>query len=157
MAELSEYIFFALALSSVLGLISSLSHPSLAKEAEAAIGILCLFSLASPIAAAIPRLLDLPRPEQSLPVIGGGGYIELSEAAFADGIREYISGEFSLDASEVAVDISDFDFTAMRAGGVTVRLRGTAALSDIPGIREAIKGNFTSDGGECKVVIDVGG
>lgn len=157
MAELGEYIIFALALSSVLGLIGSLSHPSLAREGEAAIGILCLFSLVSPIAAAIPSLLDLPRPEQSLPAIGEGGYVELSEAAFADGIREYISGEFSLDRAEVSVDISDFDFTAMRAGGVVVRLIGSAALSDVRGIRDTVKSNFISDGGECKVVIDVGG
>lgn len=155
--ELNDYLVLAIALSGVLGIIGLLGHPSVKGESEAAIGIVCLFALISPLSAVIGSIGGLPElelPGESIPV---GGYAEVSASAFCEGVASYISSRYSLDSECVSVEVCDFSFREMRAGFVSVRLVGSAIFADIPGIRSDVRENFLSDGGECKVVIDIGG
>lgn len=154
MAELGEYVFFALALSGVLGLIGSLSHAALHREAYLALGALCLFALALPVARALPELLSLPSFDGSdITAVGEGGYLATSEDAFAEGVARYVVGEYSLNADEVSVELSGFDFESMRAEEITVTLTGRAVYADLIGIRESVESELVAEGGECKVVI----
>lgn len=158
MLDLGEYIVMALSLSVALGLIGAAAHPQLSRETEAAIGVLCLFALAAPVAAAIPSLLDPPSIEESIPALTPeGGYIELGERAFTEGISRYVAEELSVGEDEIALEVSGFDFEAMRAERITLILSGSAVLSDLRGIRQSLLGNFVAEGGSCEVVIDIDG
>lgn len=155
MVELGDYILMALLLSAALGVVGAISHPVLFDESRSAIGVLCLFALASPLVAFIPSLVDLPAllPGGDSSVSVSGGYAEVSEEAFSRGISEYISDEFSLAPELVNARTEGFDFTEMRAERVTVSLSGEAALADARGIRLTVLELFVKEGGECEVVI----
>lgn len=148
-------MLLALALSGVLGLIGALAPPALEREAEAAIGVICLLSLAAPVVGIVGSLGSIGDsiPEY-VPAVGEGGYLEVSEQAFADGIERYIAEEFSLPEECVEVRLSGFDFEAMSAAEARVLLYGTAAMGNIGGIRECVSEKFLSEGGRCEVVIN---
>ena len=146
----------ALSLSVALGLVGAAAHPQFSQQTQAAIGVLCLFSLAAPVAAAIPSLFCPPSVEESIPALTPeGGYIELGEQAFAEGISKYVAEELSADEDEIEIEISGFDFEAMRAERITLTLSGSAVLGDLRGIRQSLLGNFVAEGGSCEVVIDL--
>lgn len=158
MAEVEQYIILALALSGVLGILGAASHPALSREGSLAIGALCILSLAAPIAMAIPELFELPSfNAEEIEVIGGGEYKATLEEAFVRGAETYIAEEHGLDPSDVKVELSGFDECSMRAECVTATLSGRAVLANIGAIRETVLTELVSEGGECKVVIDIEG
>lgn len=157
MSELGDYIFMSLALSAVLGIIGAVAHPALSREGEVAIGVLCLFSLAAPIVAAIPSLSSLPPMNQGAEVDVNGGYSEVLEEAFGEGAVRYIAEEYSLAASDISVSTEGFDPSSMRAESVTVTLRGRAVLADLGGIRESVMRELVTDGGKCSVEVSFDG
>ena len=158
MVEVEQYIILALALSGVLGVIGAASHPALLREGQMAIGVLCLFTLAVPITGALPSLLELSRSETAeIEVSGDGAFKETVEEAFTEGVREYVASQYGLDISDVSVKVYELDGSSMRAERITVTLSGRAVLANAVAIRESVCSELVSDGGECKVVIDVDG
>lgn len=155
MGEMGDYILMSLMLSGALGIIGAISHPVLFDESRSAIGVLCLFALAAPLASLAPAIGDLSAllPDTDGHISSVGGYSEVSAEAFSEGIAEYISEEFSIDPDLILVDVSGFDFGEMRAERVTVALSGAATLADARGIRLSTEELFIKDNGECEVVI----
>lgn len=157
MAELNEYIVFALMLSAATGVISALSHRALARETELAVGVICLLSLSLPIAASVPSILDIPRPSSTPVAEAVGGYLSVSEEAFCVGVREYVAEELSADEENVIVSLEGFNFSTMRAERITLTLSGAAAVGDVRALKQDVRSLFLGEGGECKVVIDLEG
>ena len=88
-------------------------------------------------------------PEQELE----GGYSEVAEEAFSEGIARAVAEEFSLNKENIRVKIRGFDFENMRADSITVILSGRSVTADYRAIEKYFNG---LDVGVCKVEIEIG-
>ncbi len=85
--------------------------------------------------------------------VGDTAFGESAERAFSEGIRKFISEEFSVSQSEVRVIVYGFDAENMRAQKIKVILSSSAALADSRLICQKVS---ESGLGECEVEIDFG-
>ena len=157
MSEIGNYIFFALAISAVLGVIGAAAHPVLSREVEAAIGALCLASFAVPILLAVPELTSLTPLAKGESDGISSEYGEIIEDAFCKGAAGYIAEEFSLCADDISVSVEGLDTASMRAEKIGVTLSGRAVLADISGIRESVCSELVLEGGKCTVEVSLDG
>lgn len=151
--SLGEYIVFVVSVSALTGVIGLLSHSALEKEVRGAIGVIGILTLLSPLLSLLSGMSSggIPVPDKYIPA--EGGYADVSEEAFLLGVGRYLSESYSLSADNIEIMCNGFEPTQMRADGITVSLSGSAAVADVRMIREDIKNNFLTSGGEARVVI----
>lgn len=156
MGEVGEYLFLALVLSLLIGVVSALSLPEHASETRAALGAVALFALASPIVSLLgsgispPSLGEIILPEYS------DGYTQVLSEAYEDGLCCAIAERLGIERDEVSVLVRDIDVKNMRASSLRVTLTGGAALADVRGLREWLSGEFLASGADGEVVIEFG-
>ncbi len=149
-----EYFLSVYALAAVLAVISFLIPEG--REGDAVrrgISALALCAVLTPVCIAvrgaaeadISDFLPTELPEETL-------YSERSEEAFCLGIREAVSGKFSIDPENITVSVTGYDPGSVRADKICVILRGRATLADTRGIRAYVSGLGC---GECEVEIEI--
>lgn len=147
---MKEYLLEIIAVGVISAVALSVSHDSMRGAARTALGVLMLLAAASPIAAAVGNLTS---GELSLPDIGSinaeGGYQEVSESAFCEGIRLAVSSEFGIAEESVEVSCHGFSFESLRAERIYVSLKSGITV-DYRLVEEYVRNNFT-EGGGCRV------
>ena len=73
-----------------------------------------------------------------------------ARSAVETGLVRAVSDEFSISEEDVSVSLSGFDLETLRSDEVKIVLRGSAALSDIGGIRRFVEKNGF---GDCTVEV----
>ncbi|MBR7116730.1 MAG: hypothetical protein IKC87_03380 [Clostridia bacterium] len=156
MDGISGYMLLALGLSASLGLICALSHPSFSKETEMAVGVLCLFAMASPVLSLVGNPSVIPELPDGSYAEHFGGITEIGEGAWLEGVASYLSDEYSVSAEDITVYAENFDFYTMRADYIRVSLSGAGVFANLHAMRDDILRSFVAEGGGCEVVMNFG-
>lgn len=144
---MGEYLLSIITLAIVFDILELFSAERYKGLTRAAMSLILVMAILSPLPSLIDRIggeLDFTEAE------GSGEDIRLS--AFGEGIREYISSEFDLDAEEVLVEIVGFDGEEMRCEKILITLSGRAALADYKRVERLIDGLGLGDA-EVKIEI----
>lgn len=144
---MGEYLLSIITLAIVFDILELFSAERYKGLTRAAMSLILVMAILSPLPSLIDRIggeLDFTETE------GSGEDIRLS--AFGEGIREYISSEFDLDAEEVLVEIVGFDSEEMRCEKILITLSGRAALADYKRVERLIDGLGLGDA-EVKIEI----
>ena len=145
-----EYLMLALSLAVISSLVGLACHSSLSPTARVAVAIVTLAAMLSPFLEALNSFGEgLPELAPSVPP-PSGGYIEVSQEAFSDGIAQAIEERFSIKSGEVEVECIGFSFSTMRAQTVRLSLKGSALLVDYRELSSYVAQSFT-DGGRCYI------
>ena len=152
-----EYVLGLVAISSIVGICSFISYGDAEdKYLKIASSLLIVYSIALPVVTLVKDAfrydfyVDLP--DIVADSINDTQLSGDAEAAFCEGIKEYICADFSLSADEVSVKAFGFDVINMRAEKIKVILRGKALLADNRAIAEEIEAGGL---GECEVELSV--
>lgn len=142
-----ELLFLAVVSSVAVALGVALSHPSLRGAVRGALGVLLVLTLFAPFVNAVAGLAqgDFKLPDISYG--DGGGFEEITLAAFEDGIAAALEERYGSSLTGVSVRVRGFNPREMRAEGVTVVLPKGAGMLDYREIRDYLDENFTRDGG----------
>ena len=147
---MKEAALFVLCMCILTAALSFLSYKAGDKAQRFGLGIILLAALAS---AAYGAISDFS-PELTVEQAGAsGGFEELTEEAFCQGISLGIAEEFGLESAQIKVAVRDFDYSALKAREIRITLFGKAALADLRGIRGFVVENNFCDG---EVFIDFG-
>ncbi len=157
---MSGYIISVMTATAIVALGGLVSYGgSLSKISRAAMAMVLLYTVTLPIISVTGDLSELVfsdcfdgirveyDPNDTL-------FYEHTAAAFSDGVRKYVCGEYGLSEGEVTVSVRDLDVETMRAGKIIIILSGRAAAADARSIAEAVK---SAELGECEVKIDLTG
>ena len=149
-----EYALTVFAVCVIFGLLCLFSYGSGGAE-KMALGIITLYLIIAPIVIEVGNIdLDglfdkITTPDYET----NGGYAEIAEDAFAEGIVKAVAEEFSLDKSNIRVRLYDFDFDKMQAKNIVVILSGRAAMADYRAVDRYVN---QLEIGVCKVEIEIG-
>ena len=152
---MSAYFICIFGICATVGILGLLSYNEKNSAERAALGIILLYVVLSPIANEFGKLdldsFDIGSLTEGID--SDLGYSEVTEGAICDGICLAIASEFSLSDEDIIVRIFNFDFEKMRGDTVRVILLGRAALAD----NKAIKKFVDEMGvGECEIEIRLG-
>ena len=151
---MNEYVLTVFAVCVITGVLGLISYGS-GRAEKLALGVITLYIIIAPLVSAlsdmdIDSIFDkITLPEQELE----GGYSEVAEEAFSEGIARAVAEEFSLNKENIRVKIRGFDFENMRADSITVILSGRSVTADYRAIEKYFNG---LDVGVCKVEIEIG-
>lgn len=134
---MKSYIFDIFIICLALGVFSTLAPEQYKKVISASMGLILAAYLLSPIVGLLEEIKYPELPEISED--GDGIYIDTAKAAFEDGIRSYISGQFTIDKECIEVEVVGFDFSSMRAERVLVTLSGKGAFADTKKIKSSLE------------------
>lgn len=143
-----QFLYTIIILATAVGVGGVVCHPTMRDAVRGALGVLLVTSMAIPFVGAVSSVVDLDRLD-----MGGqatDGLSEITAIAFADGVRDAITEEFSINC-DIRVIVRDFSAGDLIAGSVTVVIPTTAAHVDFRAVREYVEDNFTRVGG-CDVV-----
>ena len=151
---MNEYFISVFVICTVTGILGLLSYNNKNGAERAALGIILLFVVLSPISEIITsfnsedfdpeNILADMQPET--------GLSEALAAALCDGICRAVGEEFSLDDGELTATVYGFDVKNMKAEKIRILLTGRAALSDSKAIKEFVE---KMEVGECEVRIEL--
>ncbi len=149
---MGEYLFSVLCALVMLGFVGYLSYPNSERTVQNALSVLLLCVVLTPIFGIIGKINDFnidgifDMEEYTPP--SGEGVESVSEDAFCEGIKKLVSEKFSLEITDISVNIYGFDFEKMNAKKIKILLSGGAAFSDY----RRIESYITESGlGECEV------
>ena len=151
MNEYALTVFSVCVITGVLGLVSYGSG----RAEKLALGVITLYIIIAPLVSElgnidIDSLFDkTTMPEYELE----GGFSQVAEDAFAEGIAKAVAEEFSVDLENIRVKIRGFDFENMRAEQITVILSGRSVAADYRSIEKYLN---DLDVGVCRVEIEIG-
>ena len=150
MGEYFTGVFAVLAVVLFCGFISYRRKRSSA--ARMALSILIIHTVLMPLGSIASGDLsfDIEAPDPD--TFEGGDYAEVAREAFCEGISKLIAEEFSLDAKNISVYATGFEFSSMRAERISVLLSGRAAFADPSAIEKYING---LDVGRCECEIEI--
>ena len=153
---LKEYFIGVLSLGVLIAIALGVSHPRLKSSVTFGAGILIISAIMLPLVDII-KDIDI---ENSLDKLLNqyeyeGKTDDAIEAAFEDGVAEYIADRYGVDVSSVTVMADEFRLDDISADRIYVSLSGKAALLDYKKIEREIAAEFTK-GGECEVSISIG-
>lgn len=148
MSQIGNIFFLTFAAAFLIALARAVAHDG-EKEGvtKLALSLVLLSVLAAPLSSLVLSLPDVLAGEGStLPDLPADdpAYLSAAEEGFRQGIQRALCEKFSLSEDEVRVRVVNFDFSAMRAEGVTVFLTGRAVFADTAGIRR-----YLCEGGVC--------
>lgn len=150
MSALKEYVFGLFLLTSLLAVAVPMISYKENGAVKFATGVLVLYAALIPLTS-LDLNLDI---ESLLPEVStdGAEYETTAKEALEGAIRDAVAKEFSLDAQNVTVELSGFEFEKMRAARVSVTLRGGAIINSY----EKIEKFVTALGcGECEVRVEI--
>lgn len=152
---MNEYFITVFVICAVTGILGLLSYNEKNGAEHAALGVILLFVVLSPVANVIAsfdaekfdpeKLVSDIQPETGLSDVGA--------AALCDGICRAVSQEFSLDDGDITATAYGFDFKMMKAEKIRILLTGRAAFADSKAIKEFVE---KLEVGECEVGIEIG-
>ena len=151
---MTEYALAAFGILALCGTLSLLSYGS-GRAETAALAIVCLFTLLSPVAEAV-RSFDPGEvvDKITIPDIDAeSGYDRVIEDAFADGIASAIADKFLINKENIRIRLYNFNSKNMSADSIRVILSGRAALADSIAIEKYLDGLSV---GDCEVEIEIG-
>lgn len=153
---MKEYLVTAFVLTLIAGVCTALSHDGYKKASATAVGVIVISTLIVPLTSLGEGVKDFIQGTDNIPEGSvGNGYFEVAEEAFCQGIAEAVSKKFGVKSEHISVRSEGFLAEEMRAERITVLLTGSAVISDITSIRKFIEESFVSDGGVCRVEIEV--
>ena len=144
--------------SVALGVVSYLSYPGSSERAvRLCTSVLLLYAVAAPISGAIRYIADFNIEdiafENSDAPMGSEEYLEVTRAAFEEGISRLVSEKYGISLDDMQVVAFDFEFKEMKAKKIKILLLGKGIFAD----RRAIESYVTESGlGECEVNIQIG-
>ena len=153
MVEFGEVVYYVLLACCFCTIPLSFLHQSMRKHCEAAVGILLMLALLTPIADA---LIDLGKGE-ILPPRGeeysDEEYTRGVKNAFEKGIEDAVIAEFGLNSKDVTVSVVGLRVPELTVDEVRVVLSGGGLLADREEIRKMIEEgiSFTNAEGRCAV------
>lgn len=152
---LKVYFRDVMYLSAFIALAVGISHTRLKRSTSFGAGVLLICVIMLPLVDIIKDIdvkIDTDGYFES-------GDTELSdealEAAFEEGIREYLAQEYRVDKELITVMADGFELESMRAERIYVTLTGKAATLDYKRIESDLEKEFTK-GGECEVSLKIG-
>lgn len=157
---MSGYIISVMAATAVVALGSIVSYGGgAARVSRAAMAVVLLYTVTLPIFSVTSDLSGLISEDyfDNLHVqydVGDSLFYERTEAAFSEGVKKLVCGEYNFNSDNVTVSTNGFDVEAMRAEKITVILSGHAITADTRSVVELIEDTGL---GECEVKIDLGG
>ena len=150
---MKEYVISCAGIGLIAAIGASVSHDGLKKATRAALGIIILLVLLTPLSSLFSDLLaSVP----NLPEYGAGdtdSFAELTGEAFRAGAEKAVEERFSLAEECVSIVIEGFEPSLMRAEYIRARL--TDVGTDYRLIKEYISEHFLIDGGICEVEYDM--
>ncbi len=152
---LKVYFTDVMYLCTFIAVAVGISHPRLKKSTTFGAGVLLICVILLPLVDIIKDIdvkIDL---EEYLENVESEASDDALEAAFEEGIREYISSEYTVDKEFITVMADGFDLECLRAERIYVTLSGKAALLDYKRMELRIESEFTK-GGECEVSVKLG-
>ncbi len=135
---MKSYLFDLFILSLVFGLLLQLSPEGYKKIISSALCLILATSLLSPLSSLIGDLDKIEPPEFSEEE-GEGAYIEVARSAFEEGVRSFLSSEFSVSRDCIEVEAVGFDFSTMTAERLIVTLTGRAAFLDTKKVKARLE------------------
>ena len=148
---MGRYIFGCIALAFISAVLYHLSHTSLRESVRAAMGVVLLLFMLSPIASLISGVLDVRLPSGDFTF--GESYTAVTEEAYCKGIASALRDEFSAPGDCFYVYCDGFVFETMYSKKVYVTLTGKAALLDYRAVREFVINSVETGG--CEVEIEI--
>lgn len=133
MSEIGLYIFAVGAAFSFLCFIGGAAGD---KSVRSALGIILIAATLSPLVGIISGGLSLEFDFDSAPAPEDDGYLAYMEEAMREGIELALEDKFSLDKSDVSVEISGFDIESMSCKSCAVRLFNSGVFADFRKIEE---------------------
>lgn len=144
---MKEYILSLLCVGIICSVSVAVAHEGTKSSVRMATGLILLLTMITPVLGIADFFsegaLRLPDIEQSQHT---GGYAEVAEQAFEEGICEAVCESFAVERGDVSADCRGFDFESMRAAEIYIELRGGAVLADYRAIADYAARNFTEDG-----------
>ena len=135
------------------GAFGAMLHESAREVSLAAIGIISLCTLVSPLVGILSELDNPPRFSTSVS-FPEGGISDAVEDSFLLGVECYILSEWEIPEENVRVSLDGFSAVDARAACLTVSLSGTGAFVDTRSMRDKLAELFVLPEGKCVVVID---
>ena len=155
---MSTYFVSVFAISVCVGVLELISYNRNSAAERAALGIIFLYVVLSPLADAAWNfeLGDLSADNIADNIIGETEadveYEAAAEEAFSEGIRRAVADKFSLPRESITVRIYGFEFSKMRCERIFLLLCGRAAFAD----NKAVEKYVNEMGlGECDVEIEI--
>lgn len=145
------YLFDLFILALIFGLLISLSPERYKRVATAALCLVLATHLLSPLGALIGDIGNIKPPEFSEEE-QEGSYIEAAKSAFEEGVRAYLSAEFSIGREYIEVEAVSFDFSSMTAKKILVTLKGRGAILDTKKVKARLEEQSL---GEVEVKIEI--
>ena len=152
---MKEYVASIVAVSILAAIASFVSYGGASERAvKGAVSVILIYTVCMPVADMIGNfsINDFEFEWHSDDTVISSEYLNVSEDAFAVGIKKYVCEEFKLNETEVHVQIYGFDFEKMRAERIALTLSGRAVLSDVVRIERSVE---NSGLGECEVKIKI--
>ena len=152
--EKMQFLYTLVILGVAVGLGSILCQGGMRDAVRGALGVVLIAVMIVPFLTAMLRLCDFVTEGGDIrfPVVENDteAFDEITATAFADGIKEAIKKDFSING-EVAVKVRGFSVTELRADSITVVIESSDLLVDFRAVREYTEKNFTRVGG-CEVL-----
>ena len=152
---MSTYFVSVFAISVCVGVLELISYNRNSAAERAALGIIFLYVVLSPLADAAWNfeLGDLSANNMIGETEADVEYEAAAEEAFSEGIRRAVADKFSLPRESITVRIYGFEFSKMRCERIFLLLCGRAAFAD----NKAVEKYVNEMGlGECDVEIEIG-
>jgi hypothetical protein len=152
---MSTYFVSVFAISVCVGVLELISYNRNSAAERAALGIIFLYVVLSPLADAAWNfeLGDLSADKIIGETEADVEYEAAAEEAFSEGIRRAVADKFSLPRESITVRIYGFEFSKMRCERIFLLLCGRAAFAD----NKAVEKYVNEMGlGECDVEIEIG-
>lgn len=148
-----EYAICVFVICAVISGGSMLSYGKHKTMEKCAIGLLLLYIIIAPVADYLKQT-DFPNFEYQEEMGElDGGYEEISEEAFKEGISDAVCQKFSIDKKNIRVLIEDFDFSTMSCSKIRIFLSGRGVFTDYKAIESYVN---EMNLGECECEIEIG-
>lgn len=147
---MKSYLGDLFALSLIFGILSSVTAPAYKKSVNAALALILSARLLLPLSSLDLGISSTPPSLDDL--TQGGEYSENVKEAFEYGIRNYLSGELSLDEDCIEVETVGFDVGTMRAERILVTLSKKGALANTKKVKALLE---EAGLGEAEVKIEI--
>ena len=149
---MGEHLFSAVLLSFISAVLYHISHTALRESVRAAMGVVLLLFMLSPVASLLSGILDIRLPSTDLSF--DADYTVVAEEAYVKGIRSALASEFNTKEECFTVFCEGFDFENMYSEKIHVTVTGGAALVDFRLVRDFVENSVNTGG--CVVVVEIG-
>lgn len=155
MVLLKEYFESVLILCAFLAVSVGVSHPKHKVATRFGAGVLIICAILLPLVDILKDINIEKELSDYMSNVEEYRADNMIEAAFEEGIAQYLADEYDVGVELVSVMADGFELDKMKARKIYVTLSGEAALLDYKKIENEVEREFTS-GGECEVSLKIG-